>query len=149
MVLFATLSCPVAEVFRDNSTIKFSAMAPEDRGPVSLRLMTSQFKYIVTQTQKYNTLKCIFCGVWVQNFVGNAKSALWNFTQQFEPIHWKICILQGVENFTNYDTLKLWHLKVLVRRAPCVDGQSPAVSFIMQDKRGDLNCPRYLSIDDW
>ena len=35
-------------------------------GPVSLRLMTSQFKDIVTHTQKYMTVKCTFCGVWVQ-----------------------------------------------------------------------------------
>ena len=38
-------------------------------GPVSLRLMTSQFKDIVTHTQKYITVKCTFYGVWVQNFV--------------------------------------------------------------------------------
>ena len=37
-------------------------------GPVSLRLMTSQFKDIVTHTQKYKTVKYIFCSVWIQNF---------------------------------------------------------------------------------
>ena len=58
-------------------------------GPVSLRLMTSQFKDIVTHTQKSKTVKCKFCGVWVQNFVWNFKGALWNFTQNFEPIHRK------------------------------------------------------------
>ena len=38
-----------------------------NQGPVSLRLMTSQFKDIITHTQKYKTVKCILCGVWVQN----------------------------------------------------------------------------------
>ena len=52
-------------------------------GPVSLRLMTSQFKDIVTHTQKYKTVKCTFCGVWVHKFVWNFKGALWNFTQNF------------------------------------------------------------------
>ena len=80
-------------------------------GPVSLRLMTSQFKYIVTHTQKLETVKCIFCGVWVQNFAWNFKGALWNFTQNFEPIHRKICILRGVKDFTTYDILELWYLK--------------------------------------
>ena len=80
-------------------------------GPVSLRLMTSQFKDIVTHTQKLKTVKCMFCGVWVQNFVWNFKGALWNFTQNFEPIHRKICILRGFKNLTTYDILELWHLK--------------------------------------
>ena len=68
-------------------------------GPVSLRLMTPQFKDIVTDTKKYRTVKCIFCGVWVQNSVWNFKGALWNFTQNFEPIHRKIYILPGVKNW--------------------------------------------------
>ena len=38
---------------------------------------------------KLMTVKCIFCGVWVQNFVRYFKGALWNFTQNFEPIHRK------------------------------------------------------------
>ena len=80
-------------------------------GPVSLRLMTSQFKDIITHTQKYMTVKCTFYGVWVQNFVWNFKGALWNFTQNFEPIHRKICILRGVKDLTTYDILELWHLK--------------------------------------
>ena len=46
------------------------------QGPVLLRLMTSQFKDIVTHTQKYMTVKCTFYGVWVQNFVRNFKGAL-------------------------------------------------------------------------
>ena len=46
------------------------------QGPVSLRLMTSQFKDIATHTKKYMTVKCTFYGVWVQNFVGNFKGAL-------------------------------------------------------------------------
>ena len=73
------------------------------QGPVSLRLMTSQFKDIVTHTQKYKTVKCTFCGVWVHKFVWNFKGALWNFTQNFEPIHCKICILRGGKNLTTYD----------------------------------------------
>ena len=81
------------------------------QGPVSLRLMTSQFKDIVTHTQKKKTAKCIFFGVWVQNFLWNFKGALWNFTQNFEPIHRKICILRCVKNLTTYDILELWHLK--------------------------------------
>ena len=80
-------------------------------GPVSLRLMTSQLNDIVTHTQKLNTVKCMFCGVWVQNFVWNFKGALWNFTQNFGPIHCKICILRGVKILTTYDILELWHLK--------------------------------------
>ena len=80
------------------------------QGPVSLRLLMSQFKDIVTHAQKMKTVKCIFCSVWVQNFVWNFKGALWNFTQNFEPIHRKICILRGVKNLT-YDILELWHLK--------------------------------------
>ena len=38
-------------------------------------------------------LKCIFCGVRVQNFVWNFKGYLWNFTQNYDPIHRKICVL--------------------------------------------------------
>ena len=34
--------------------------------PVSLRLMTSQFKNIVTHTQKYKTVKYKFLGVWIK-----------------------------------------------------------------------------------
>ena len=33
--------------------------------------------------------------VWVQNFVWNFKGHLWNFTQNFEPMHRKICILRS------------------------------------------------------
>ena len=81
-----------------------------DLGPVSLRLMTSQYKDIVTHTQKYMTVKCTFYGVWVQNFVWNFKGALWYFTQNFEPIHREICILWGGKNLTTYDILELLHL---------------------------------------
>ena len=31
--------------------------------------------------------------------------------KNFEPIHRKMCILQGVKNLTIYDILELWHLK--------------------------------------
>ena len=77
-------------------------------GPVSLRLMTSQFKDILTHMQKLKTVKCIFCGVWVQNFVWNFKRALWNFRKNFGPIHRKICILWGVKKFD-----ELWYLRVM------------------------------------
>ena len=62
-------------------------------------------------TQKLKAVKCIFCGVWVQNFVWNFKGHLWNFTQNFEPIHHKICNYRGVKNFTTYNIVELWHLK--------------------------------------
>ena len=58
-------------------------------------------------TNKNMSIKCIFCNVWVQNFVWNFKGAFWNFTQNFEPIHCKICILRGVKNLTNHDILNL------------------------------------------
>ena len=77
-------------------------------GPVSLRLMTSQFKDMVTHMQNQKTVKYIFCGVWVQIFVWNFKGALWNFTQNVEPMHRKIYILRGVKNWY---ILELWHLK--------------------------------------
>ena len=84
---------------------KIENVIKADQGPVSRRLMTSQFKDIVTHMQKYKTVKCIFCGAWVQKFVWNFKGALWNFTQNFEPIHRKICILWGVKTLTTYDIL--------------------------------------------
>ena len=80
-------------------------------GPVSLRLMTSQFKDIVTHTQKYKTVKCIFCGVWIQNFVRNFKGVLWNCTQNFEPMQRKICILRGCKKLTTCDIVELWRVK--------------------------------------
>ena len=49
-------------------------------GPISLRLMTSQFKDIISHTQKLKPVKSIFCHVWLQNFVWNFKWHLWNFT---------------------------------------------------------------------
>ena len=48
--------------------------------PVSLMLMASQFKGIVTHMYKLTTVKCVFCAVWVQNFV-------WNFKVTFEISH--------------------------------------------------------------
>ena len=32
---------------------------------------------------------------------------LWNFTQNFEPIHRKICILRGVKNLTTDDLFRV------------------------------------------
>ena len=80
------------------------------QGPVSLRLMTSQFKYIVSHTQQLKPVKCIYYGVWVQTFVWYFKGALWNCTQNFEPLHCKICILRGVK-IDEFDILELWHFK--------------------------------------
>ena len=77
------------------------------QGPVSLRIMTSQFKDIVSHAHKSKPVKCIFCDVWVQNFVWNFKGALWNFTQNFESIHRKICISQGVKNFDSLRYLRV------------------------------------------
>ena len=68
-------------------------------GPNCLRFMASQFKDIVTHTQKYRTTKYIFYGLWVQKFLWNFTGALWNFTQNFEPTHRK---------YTFYDMLKNW-----------------------------------------
>ena len=87
------------------------------QGTVSLRLMTSQLKYIVNHTQKLNQVNYIFCGVWIQYFVGDFKGVLWVFKQNFVPYTTKY-------NFTrcwNFD--KLWYVWVmicedLVRRAP-------------------------------
>ena len=67
----------------------FETLPKEDPGPISLRLLGSEFKDIVTHTQKYNGVKCMFCGVWVQNFVWNFEVDLWNFTQNFESIRHK------------------------------------------------------------
>ena len=39
------------------------------------------------------------------------KGALWNFTQTFEAIQRKKCILPGVKDLTILDILQLWHLK--------------------------------------
>ena len=78
--------------------------------PVSLRLMTSQFKDFVTLKHKYKIVKCIFCVVWVQNFVWNFKGIFLNFIQNFDPIHCEMCILRGGKKLTIYDILELWHL---------------------------------------
>ena len=81
-------------------------------GPVSLRFMTSQFKDIVNYApQKFKLVKCIFCNVWVPNFAWIFEGCLWDYTQNFETIHRKIHILQGVKSLANYDLLELWHLK--------------------------------------
>ena len=61
---------------------------------ISLRLMT-QFKDIVNHTHKYKSAKCIFCGIWVQNF-----------TLNFEHILHK-------KNICVYEVLKVWRVTVL------------------------------------
>ena len=55
---------------------------------------------------KMHILRCMD-----SKFVWNFKGALWNFTQKFEPIRRKICILRGGKNLMTYDILDLWHLK--------------------------------------
>ena len=80
-------------------------------GPASLRLMTSQFKDIVTHTQKYKTVECIFCGVWVQKFYVKFQRCPLKFYTKFWIHTPQICILRGVRNLTTYDILELWHLK--------------------------------------
>ena len=55
---------------------------------------------------KMHILRCMG-----SKFCVKFQSALWNFTQNFEPIHGKICILWGGKNLTTYDILELWHLK--------------------------------------
>ena len=49
-----------------------------------LRLMTPQFKEIVTHTPRYKPVECTFYCEWVPNFMWTFKSALWNFTQNLE-----------------------------------------------------------------
>ena len=52
--------------------------------------------------------------VYIDEHISITKSchcALWNFSQKFEPMHRKICMLRGVKNLTTYDILELWHLK--------------------------------------
>ena len=81
------------------------------RRPISLRIMTSQFKDNVTHMQNYKTIKCIFCGVWVQKFCVKFQRCPLKFHKKFhQKIHCKICIWWGVKNLT-CDILELWHLK--------------------------------------
>ena len=77
-------------------------------GPVSLRLMTSQFKDIVYHTQKLKSVKCTFCGVWVPNLVSfEVSHKIWNpYTAKFAS--YKV-VLQFYD--MSYDILELWHLK--------------------------------------
>ena len=71
--------------------------------------VTSRFKYIVNHSQKSNSVKCVFYGIWA--LMRNLKGALWKCTQNFKPIHYKICILRGVKCFANYDILDVWQLR--------------------------------------
>ena len=68
-------------------------------GPVSLRLMASQFKDIVTHTPRYKTVKCTFFSAWVQHFVWN-----FNFT-------WKNLNTYTVK-YAFYEVLCIWRLMV-------------------------------------
>ena len=53
------------------------------QGPVALRFIASPFKDIVNHTQKQKSVKCIFCDVWVQNFVWNFKRCPLKLLTQF------------------------------------------------------------------
>ena len=44
-------------------------------------------RYRNSHVKKIKTIKCIFCGIWVQSF-------MLNFTQKYEPMHCKICIFE-------------------------------------------------------
>ena len=72
--------------------------------------MTSQFQDFINHKEK-KSVKCVFCDIWVQNFVWNFKGHFRNFTQNFERKKRKIYILRSATKLTTYDRLKLWHLK--------------------------------------
>ena len=57
-----------------------------------LKLMTPQFKYIVTHMQETEDSKMHILGV--ENFVWNFKGAIRNFAHNFKHINGKICILR-------------------------------------------------------
>ena len=49
--------------------------------------------------QKWKSVKDILCSLWVQNAVWNFNAVLWNFTENFEPLHQNMCILWCVKFF--------------------------------------------------
>ena len=81
-----------------------------DQGPASLRLMLSQFKDIVNNT-KIKASKLHILRYMGSKFCVKFQRCPLKFTQSFEPIHLKICILRGVKCLTTYDILDLWYLK--------------------------------------
>ena len=42
--------------------------------------------------QKWKSVNYILCSLWVQNAVWNFNAVLWNFTENFEPVHQNICL---------------------------------------------------------
>ena len=85
----------------------------EHPGPVSLRLMTSQFKDIVNHTEKMKTVKCIFCGVWDQHFCMKFQrcplkfhTKFWTYTPQ--NMHFTRCLkFDDLWYLKSYDILSL------------------------------------------
>ena len=74
--------------------------------PVPLRPITSQFKDIVSHTQKLKSVKCIFCNICVHNFVCNFNGALLKFHTTF----WT----RTQKKYTFYEVLRFeesWYLK--------------------------------------
>ena len=55
---------------------------------------------------KIHTLWCMH-----SKFCMKYQGTLWNFAQNFEPIHCKIWILRGAKILTNHDISKSWHHK--------------------------------------
>ena len=58
------------------------------------------------QNSKMLILRCMG-----SKFCVKFQRCLWNFTQKFEPLLRKICILRGGKKLTTHDILELWHLK--------------------------------------
>ena len=88
---------------------------------------------------KIEDSKCIFCGVWVQNVVWNFKGALWNFTQNFEPIHRKICILRGAKILTTYDILRLSETGPISHNWPSVTHYDRITVYLKLNENGLYN----------
>ena len=87
-------------------------------------------------------MKSILCGVWVQNVVWNFKGHIWNFAQNFEPIHRKICILRScifarelryLWIVTSYVLVRLRYLRLdmegLLMKFRCIFGIGPWIVY--------------------
>ena len=59
----------------------------------------------------YHLVKCIFCGVWVQNFVWNFKGHLWNSHKILNPYTAKCAFYCLVFLRVSYDIFELWRHK--------------------------------------
>ena len=107
-VISGNLASDVRDVlscFRRNSRVVSRATIPCESGArltkaydVTIQRFNSHAKI---ETSQMHVLLCM-----VSKFC-----ALWNFTQNVEPIHRKICNLRGGKNLTTYDILELWQLK--------------------------------------